>query len=73
MPLPPTRCTSCGRVIADKYVAMNKLVREAGADPEPPVFYYSTGADQKSAHGRALDQLRVTSSCCRAALIAAPR
>lgn len=76
MTLPPTRCFSCGRTLADKYLAYKRLVaRESGgsADAQPGVYYYTTGTVQKSAHGRALDALHITSGCCRTHMLCQPQ
>lgn len=73
MPLPPTRCFSCGRVLADKYLAYKKRVAELGGTAQPGVYYHDTGTSQKSVHAEALDDLRVLSGCCRTYMLCQPQ
>lgn len=74
MPLPPTRCFSCGRVLGDKYHAYLKKVKELGGDDQPGVYYYfNAGGARKSAHALALDALDINSGCCRTYMLTQPR
>lgn len=73
MPLPPTRCHSCGRVVADKYLAYLEAVKKNGGNPVPDVMYYGTNDTTKSAHGLALDELGIKNNCCRMIMLSQPR
>ena len=65
----PVRCFTCGKVLADKWNAYVKRCAEADAeraagnqasgDDERP------GEDGKTTRGRILDELGITSCCCR--------
>ena len=76
MPLPPTRCFSCGRVLGDKYQAYLKKAQEFGGDVQPSVYYHYSatgGGARKSAHALALDALHIDSGCCRTYMLTQPR
>ena len=72
----PVRCFTCGKVLADKW---NEYVKRCGEleggaasgiggtaskmDGERP------GADGKTARGRVLDELGISSCCCRVVML----
>jgi len=62
----PIRCVSCNNVLAGKWLAYLEKVRELTKDEK---LTYLTQTTTKSAHGKALDELGVTRTCCRRHLL----
>jgi len=62
----PVRCVSCNNVLAGKWLAYLEKVRELTKDEK---LTYLTQSTVKSPHGKALDELRVTRTCCRRHLL----
>ena len=64
----PVRCVSCGKVLADKYewylerVRAKKLLNE---QDQNKVIYLTPEYIKKTPEGITLDELKITSVCCR--------
>lgn len=61
----PVRCFTCGKVLADKWEAYVKRCKEAdekNADKD-------VAPNEKTARGRILDELGITSGCCRTIML----
>mgnify|MGYP001470257541 CR=1 FL=1 len=64
----PVRCVSCGRVIGDKYIWFQEQVRSKKIDnnqDENKVIYLTQENIKKTPEGITLDELGITSICCR--------
>jgi DNA-directed RNA polymerase I, II, and III subunit RPABC5 len=69
----PVRCVTCGKVLADKWTAYERMCADIGEDPgdakvtqEVPT---SSETAQKSARGLILDKLGITRGCCRTVML----
>lgn len=62
----PVRCVSRNNVLAGKWLAYLEKVRELTKDEK---LTYLTQSTVKSPHGKALDELGVTRTCCRRHLL----
>tara|TARA_B100000424_G_C22766156_1_gene412855 strand:- start:233 stop:466 length:234 start_codon:yes stop_codon:yes gene_type:complete len=64
----PIKCFTCGKVIADKYRSYLSEVRrikiEKGLDLEK-VVYMKSNINEKTPEGKVMDDLGITSQCCR--------
>ena len=64
----PVKCFTCGKVLADKYryylekVTEKKLAKDMNVDK---VIYLTTEVTDKTPEGEVLDDLKLTSLCCR--------
>ena len=64
----PVKCFTCGKVLADKYryylekVTEKKLANDMNVDK---VIYLTTEVTDKTPEGEVLDDLNLTSLCCR--------
>tara|TARA_B100000902_G_scaffold373492_1_gene401523 strand:+ start:193 stop:426 length:234 start_codon:yes stop_codon:yes gene_type:complete len=64
----PVKCFTCGKVLADKYryylekVTEKKLANDMNVDK---VIYLTTEVTDKTPEGEVLDDLKLTSLCCR--------
>jgi DNA-directed RNA polymerase subunit N len=75
----PVRCFTCGKVLADKWDAYVRRCTEesdgraaadaSGVPPTPGSDGERPGPDGKTARGRILDDLGITSCCCRIAMM----
>jgi DNA-directed RNA polymerase I, II, and III subunit RPABC5 len=61
----PIRCVSCNAVIAGKYEAYLKLVKEYRERTGQKEMEYLSATTVKTAEGKALDDLNVKRMCCR--------
>ena len=70
----PVRCFTCGNVLADKWLAYNRLCnqfKDGDNNPETFVIYdvnaylKKSQEDMKSAEGKAMDALKIHKLCCR--------
>lgn len=61
----PIRCVSCNNVIAGKYLAYLKKVQEHRRKNGKTDMEYLTATTEKTAEGKALDELDVKRQCCR--------
>jgi DNA-directed RNA polymerase I, II, and III subunit RPABC5 len=71
----PIRCVTCGKVLADKWLAYERMCAEldgkgsakdegGGGDAAA-----ASGSGQKSARGLILDKLGLTRGCCRTVML----
>jgi DNA-directed RNA polymerase subunit N (RpoN/RPB10) len=64
----PIRCFTCGLPISGKwktYLDMVKAFRRQDGRSEKDELVYLTSTTQKTAEGRAMDELGLTRECCR--------
>jgi len=64
----PVRCFTCGKVIADKYKFYLESVRQKKVTldiDENKVLYLTPEYIKKTPEGIAMDELGLTSMCCR--------
>jgi len=64
----PVRCVTCGNVLANKYRYYQEKVRQrkiAKGEKLDNVVYFTSTNTEKTAEGETLDELRLTSVCCR--------
>jgi DNA-directed RNA polymerase subunit N (RpoN/RPB10) len=64
----PIRCVSCNNVLAGKWLPYLKLVEENKKKDGRPLtdeMVYLTQTTQRTAEGRALDELGINRTCCR--------
>ncbi len=64
----PIRCFTCGLPISGKwktYLGMVKAFRRQDGRAEKDELVYLTSTTQKTAEGRAMDELGLTRECCR--------
>jgi DNA-directed RNA polymerase subunit N (RpoN/RPB10) len=64
----PIRCFTCGLPISGKwktYLDMVKAFRRQDGRAEKDELVYLTSTTQKTAEGRAMDELGLTRECCR--------
>ena len=64
----PIRCVSCNNIIAGKYLAYLEKVKEyrrKEGKSETAEMEYLTATTEKTAEGKALDELQVKRMCCR--------
>jgi DNA-directed RNA polymerase subunit N (RpoN/RPB10) len=68
----PIRCTGCGKVLGDLYVAYCRDVEKANLNESgeiKKVVYLSKENQEKTAVGHALDKYELKNECCRTAFI----
>jgi DNA-directed RNA polymerase I, II, and III subunit RPABC5 len=56
---------SCNNVIAGKYLAYLEKVKELRRETGKTDMEYLTATTTKTAEGKALDELKINSPCCR--------
>jgi len=62
----PIRCVTCNTVIAGKWTNYLKLTKEYRMKMgQPDEMVYLTATTDKTAEGKALDDLNVKKICCR--------
>lgn len=61
----PVRCVSCNTVIGGKYLAYLDKVKEYRRKTGKTDMEYLTATTEKTAEGKALDDLNVKRQCCR--------
>jgi DNA-directed RNA polymerase I, II, and III subunit RPABC5 len=61
----PIRCVSCKNVIGGKYQTYLNKVSEYRKKSGKKEMEYLTATTTKTAEGLALDELKVTRTCCR--------
>lgn len=61
----PIRCVSCNNVIAGKYIAYLEKVKENRRLTGKTDMEYLTATTEKTAEGKALDDLGIKRTCCR--------
>ena len=61
----PILCFSCRNPIAGKYMAYLKKVKEYRKEEGKTEMEYLTATTEKTAEGKALDDLNVKRMCCR--------
>jgi len=61
----PIRCVSCNNVIAGKYLTYLDLVRKYRIETDKNDMEYLTSTTKKTAEGKALDELKIITVCCR--------
>lgn len=61
----PIRCMNCGNILADKWLAYQKRVKElSGGKPITP-FYMDGKSIPETPEGKTLDELGLKRYCCR--------
>jgi DNA-directed RNA polymerase subunit N (RpoN/RPB10) len=64
----PVKCFTCGKVLGDKYryylSEVRRIKLEKGLDLEKVVYMTKKNTD-KTAEGIVMDNLKLTSPCCR--------
>jgi DNA-directed RNA polymerase I, II, and III subunit RPABC5 len=61
----PIRCVSCNSIIAGKYLAYLDKVKEYRKKSGKTEMEYLTNTTDKTAEGKALDDLKMKKMCCR--------
>ena len=65
----PVRCFTCGKVIGDKYnkylELLNNYKTEMGQENTDTILTSNAKNIQKTAEGRAMDDLQLNRYCCR--------
>ncbi|NDB81779.1 MAG: DNA-directed RNA polymerase subunit N [Alphaproteobacteria bacterium] len=61
----PIRCISCNAVIAGKWLAYLEKVKKYRQESGKTEMEYLTATTVKTAEGKALDDLKITKTCCR--------
>lgn len=61
----PIRCVTCNTVIGGKYLAYLEKVKEYRRKNGKTEMEYLTATTEKTAEGKALDDLGVKRMCCR--------
>lgn len=61
----PIRCVSCNSVIAGKYLSYLDKVKEYRKKSGKTEMEYLTNTTDKTAEGKALDDLKMKKMCCR--------
>lgn len=62
----PIRCFTCGKVLADKW---NEYVKRCSELDDKAPEGERPGEDGKTARGRILDDLGISSCCCRVVML----
>ena len=73
----PIRCSSCGKVLADKWEAYNRFVgggqqqqqQQQQQRRNADAMDTTTDESGKTVRGRAMDNLGITKLCCRSAML----
>jgi DNA-directed RNA polymerase subunit N (RpoN/RPB10) len=61
----PIRCVTCNTVIGGKYLAYLEKVKDYRRKNGKTEMEYLTATTEKTAEGKALDDLNVKRMCCR--------
>lgn len=61
----PIRCVTCNNIIGGKYIAYLEKVKENRKKSGKTEMEYLTNTTEKTAEGKALDDLTVKKMCCR--------
>jgi DNA-directed RNA polymerase subunit N (RpoN/RPB10) len=64
----PIRCVSCNTILAGKWIPYLEKVKELkkkDGRPENDELQYLTATTEKTAEGKALDELGLVKMCCR--------
>jgi DNA-directed RNA polymerase I, II, and III subunit RPABC5 len=61
----PIRCITCNNIIGGKWLAYLDKVKEYRKESGKTEMEYLTATTQKTAEGKALDDLKVKKVCCR--------
>jgi DNA-directed RNA polymerase subunit N (RpoN/RPB10) len=66
----PIRCFTCGKLLANKWITYNKLVKqfsteEQNEDRMIDINYINSKNLVKTAESKALDELKLKRYCCR--------
>ena len=63
----PIKCVTCGKVLADKYRAYERRVREKKSNSGEinNVTYFTSSTKDKTPEGMVLDELKLNKLCCR--------
>ena len=61
----PIRCFTCNNVIAGKWLKYRELVEKERKDSGKTDMEYLTTTTQRTAEGKALDELKLNKACCR--------
>ena len=65
----PVRCFTCGKVVGDKYnkylELLNNYKTEMGQENTDTILTINAKNIQKTAEGRAMDDLQLNRYCCR--------
>jgi len=61
----PIRCITCNNIIGGKWLAYLDKVKEYRKESGKTDMEYLTATTQKTAEGKALDDLKVKKVCCR--------
>tara|TARA_Y100000768_G_C23984083_1_gene687660 strand:+ start:3647 stop:3880 length:234 start_codon:yes stop_codon:yes gene_type:complete len=64
----PVKCFTCGKVLADKYRAYERMVRQKKSNADMTIdgvtYLTSTNTD-KTPEGEVMDELKLNKYCCR--------
>ena len=64
----PIKCFTCGKVLADCYLAYLRMIREKkmkqNMEINEVIYLTKTNVD-KTPEGETLDELKITKPCCR--------
>ncbi len=61
----PIRCMNCGNVLADKWLAYQKAIREKMGDKPHEPFYMDGKTVPETIEAKVLDELKLKRYCCR--------
>jgi DNA-directed RNA polymerase subunit N (RpoN/RPB10) len=61
----PIRCFSCNSVIAGKYIPYQDKVKQLRRETGKTEMEYLSATTEKTAEGKALDELGIKRTCCR--------
>ena len=61
----PIRCMNCGNVLADKWLAYQKRLKEESNGKPVQPFYMDGKSIPETPEGKALDNLGLKRYCCR--------
>jgi DNA-directed RNA polymerase subunit N (RpoN/RPB10) len=61
----PIRCMNCGNVLADKWLAYQRRLKERTGNSQPAPFYMDGKTVPDTVEGRALNDLGLKRYCCR--------
>ncbi len=68
----PVKCFTCGRVLANKKLKYDEMVRErklAQGMSTDRIMYLKDTTTDKTVEGHVLDELKLFSPCCRTIMI----
>ena len=61
----PIRCMNCGNVLADKWLAYQRRIKERTGDQPSTPFYMDGKTVPDTVEAQALNELGLTRYCCR--------